>query len=104
MRGKAQRMIGRVMVGAALAAAAIAQATTAEASRPVPRTITGCVSGGELTSDDGYAIRVMGAGFEDYDLHRFEGRRIRIRGMLSPGDRFAIKGRPQNLGPCRGPR
>jgi len=98
-------MIERAMVGAALAVAAmLAQGTTAEASRPVPRTITGCVSGGELTSDDGYAIRVMGAGFEDYDLARFEGRRIRIRGMLSPGDRFAIEGRPQNIGPCRGPR
>ena len=98
-------MVGRATIGAALSVAAVlAQATTAEASRPVPRTITGCVSGGELTSDDGYVIRVMGAGFEDYDLARFEGRRVRIRGMLSPGDRFAIEGRPQNIGPCRGPR
>ena len=74
------------------------------ASRPVPRTITGCVSGGVLTSDNGYVIRARGPGFREYDLSRFEGRRIVVRGMLSPGDLFAVKSRPRDLGPCRRPR
>lgn len=73
------------------------------ASMPVPRTITGCVSGGVFTSDDGYVIRARGPGFADYDLSRFEGRRILVRGMLSPGDLFAVKRAPRDLGPCRRP-
>jgi hypothetical protein len=95
----------RTTAGAALATAAIvAVASTAHASMPVPRTITGCVIEGAFTSDDGYLIRAKRAGFEDYDLGGFEGRRIRVRGMLSPGDLFVVKGRPRDLGSCRRPR
>ena len=95
----------RAAIGAALiAAGGLMYAAPALASRPVPRTIVGCVSGGTFTSDDGYVIRATGPNFEDYDLGRFEGRRISVRGMLSPGDRFAVKSRPRDLGPCRGPR
>lgn len=95
----------RAVIGAALIAAGVLMcAAPALASRPVPRTITGCVSGGTFTSDDGYVIRAKGANFEDYDLGRFEGRRISVRGMLSPGDLFAVKGRPRDLGPCHRPR
>lgn len=97
--------MARTTAGAALAAATIfAGASAAQASMPVPRTITGCVVGGAFASDDGYLIRAKRAGFEDYDLRGFEGRRIRVRGMLSPGDLFVVKGRPRDLGPCRGQR
>ncbi len=71
---------------------------------PVPRTIAGCVEGNVFTSDDGYVIRPRQNGTEDYDLSRFEGRRIKARGMLLPGDLFHLKGRPRDLGPCRKPR
>ncbi|MEI2734700.1 MAG: hypothetical protein V9G24_07715 [Rhodoblastus sp.] len=87
---------------AALAALVVTgHAPVANASRPVPRTITGCVSGGVFTSENGYVIRAMGPEFQDYDLSRFEGRRIRVHGMLTPGDRFRVKSRPRDLGPCR---
>ena len=90
------------IVGAAvIAAGVVACWSPALASRPVPRTITGCVSGGVFASDDGYVIRARGPGFREYDLSRFEGRRIVVRGMLSPGDLFAVKSRPRDLGPCR---
>ena len=94
-----------MIVGAAvIAAGVLACGAPALASRPVPRTITGCVSGGVFTSDQGYVIRARGPGFAEYDLSRFEGRRIVVRGMLSPGDLFAVKSRPRDLGPCRRPR
>lgn len=86
-----------------IAGALFVSASAADASRPVPRTITGCVVGGTFTSDDGYVIQAK-SGYEDYDLGPFEGRRIRAKGMLSPGDRFQVKGRPRDLGPCRSPR
>lgn len=86
--------------GAALAAL-LATTPVAEASRPVPRAIAGCVAGGVLTSDDGYPIRLRAAGGAPIDLSRYEGRRIRARGLLSPGDIFVIRGRPLLLGPCR---
>lgn len=95
---------GATIRAALIVSATVALAATAEASRPVPRTITGCVSAGVFTSDDGYVIRARGAGFEEYDLSRFEGRRISVQGMLSPGDLFAVKRRPRDLGPCRRPR
>ncbi|MCB1537181.1 MAG: hypothetical protein KDJ44_21360 [Rhodoblastus sp.] len=94
-----------MIVGAAVIAAdVLACGAPALASRPVPRTITGCVNGGVFTSDDGYVIRARGPGFREYDLSRFEGRRIVVRGMLSPGDLFAVKGAPRDRGPCRNPR
>lgn len=89
---------------ALIAAGALAGGAQALASMPVPRTITGCVIGGVFTSDNGYVIRARGPGFAEYDLSRFEGRRIVVRGMLSPGDLFAVKRAPRDLGPCRRPR
>lgn len=63
------------------------------ASRPVERTVVGCVMNGNLYSirqggsaDAGpvaYLLRVEGL-----DLDPYEGRTVRVRGMLSPGDRF----------------
>lgn len=81
--------------------ALLATASMAEASRPVRKTITGCVSSGRLTSDNGYYIRVRESfGGPELDLGRYNGRRIRVRGLLSPGDRFVIESGPDVLGPC----
>lgn len=91
----------RLFPGALLAACVVMQAGAVHASRPVPRTIEGCVTQGVFTSDDGYVIRVRQDGFEAFDLAPFEGRRIRARGMLLPGDLFHLRGRPRDLGPCR---
>ncbi len=53
------------------------------ASRPVPKTITGCVINGSLHSSDGYEIRVR-----NHDLAPYEGKKIMVRGNLLPGDSF----------------
>ena len=102
--GKAPFSRARMATRIALIAGAIlASASAAHASRPVPRTIVGCVVDGTFTSDDGYVIQAKN-GFEDYDLSPFEGRCISVKGMLSPGDRFQVERRPRDLGPCRGAR
>jgi tetratricopeptide (TPR) repeat protein len=67
------------------------------ASRPVPRTLTGCVLGGQFYSihvnqDTGkpsqaYPIRFRGKP----DLSAYEGKTITVEGWLSPGDAFSLK-------------
>jgi hypothetical protein len=53
------------------------------ASRPVPKTITGCVINGILHSSDGYEM-----GVRNLDLAPYEGKRIQVKGNLLPGDSF----------------
>jgi hypothetical protein len=66
------------------------------ASRPVPKTITGCVVNGSLHSSNGYEIRVR-----NMDLVRYEGKRIKVSGNLLPGDNFhADKDSLKLLGEC----
>lgn len=58
----------------------------ASASRPVKKTVTACVIGGELHSGR-YVYRVRpDIGAADTDLRRFEGKRVRVKGFLLPGD------------------
>jgi hypothetical protein len=65
-------------------------------SRPVPKTITGCVTDGTLISSDGYEIRVR-----ELNLASYEGKRIQVRGNLLPGDNFfAEPGSVKVLGEC----
>lgn len=72
----------------------------AVASRPVPRTITGCVTSGSLHSSDGYEIRVR-----NLNLAPYEGKRIQLRGNLLPGDNFhADTDGLKVLGNCGGRR
>jgi hypothetical protein len=80
-----------------------------QASRPVPRTITGCVIKGQLYSIHKgvsettgqrspmvYPIRV-----QELDLRPYEGKTIQVQGNLLPGDRFfALPGTLRVLGPC----
>lgn len=59
---------------------------SALASRPVKKTVSACVQGGELIAD-GYTYRVRSsAASADTDLAPYEGRRIRVKGYLLPGD------------------
>lgn len=75
--------------------------TTAIASRPVPRTLQGCVINGVFITHDGYPIRTRNARHQPFDLRAYEGMEIRYSGALLPGDVFYGKGRPIILGPCR---
>jgi hypothetical protein len=79
------------------------------ASRPVARTITGCVIQGTLhsLSEAGVASAsrksptVYPMTVDDLDLTPYEGKKIRVRGQLLPGDRFSAD--PESvklLGPC----
>lgn len=93
-----RRVLALLLASAVLAGAFV----PAEASRPVRRTISGCVVDGTLVSDDGYRIRVTDSRTRRrVDLARFEGRRIRYTGSLLPGDVYFVQGRPAVLGPCR---
>lgn len=90
----------RVLVSAAMAMAALA-APPAQASRPVPRTITGCVTNGVLTSDDGYRISPMQKNHQPMPLAAYNGKRISAAGELLPGDHFYPNQAWKVLGPCK---
>jgi hypothetical protein len=81
----------------------------ADASRPVPRTITGCVIGGTLYSlypstseaTGKESVTVYRITVRDLNLQPYEGKKIRVRGKLLPRDRFyAEPGSVKVLGPC----
>lgn len=93
----------RSVFAAALAGTALALcAGPGYASRPVHKTITGCVTGGVLISDNGYTIRVRQSGDRKAaDLAPYEGLKIRYTGSLLPGDVFFVRGKPAILGHCR---
>lgn len=77
---------------------AVAPAT---ASKPVPKTIVGCVFGGNLISSDGYEIRPRYGDGRTIDLKKFEGRGVSISGDLLPGDAFILSKPPRDTGPCK---
>jgi hypothetical protein len=84
-----------------LAAASLAAwPQSAEASRPVRRTIVGCVLNGAFISHDGYHIRVWRSQHRRMDLSLFEGKEIRFSGVLSPGDNYVVQSDPEVIGPC----
>lgn len=75
-------------IAALTLAAALAVSGTAEASRPVPKTVTGCVIGGTFT-DGQYTYKVRsrsGSAIVETNIARYEGKLIRIQGSLLPGD------------------
>jgi hypothetical protein len=75
--------------------------TPALASRPVPRTIAGCVIAGAFISSDGYTIRPRYADGRETDLRPLEGRAVTISGALLPGDAFIVNTAPVDDGPCK---
>jgi hypothetical protein len=79
------------------------------ASRPVGRTITGCVIHGKLYSIHKGVAEATGKkttavyliNVRELNLAPYEGRKLRVHGNLLPGDRFTPD--PQSievLGPC----
>jgi hypothetical protein len=85
----------------AVFATAFVAITPAVASKPVPRTIVGCVTNGSFVSSDGYEIHPTTANGQAVDLRPFEGRQVTISGDLLPGDAFIVKKPPADTGPCR---
>ncbi len=81
---------------------ALAPVGQALASRPVPKTVTGCVVKGELFQEPyTYSVRREGAdGLVDVDLAPYEGRRIRVKGNLLPGDILVSKSIETLPGAC----
>ncbi len=78
------------------------------ASRPVARTLTGCVVGGTFYSVSEGAAQpgrstpvVYRISVQDMDLSRYEGQKLQIQGYLAPGDRFTPDRKSiRVLGPC----
>lgn len=73
----------------------------AAASKPVPKTIVGCVFNGSFVSSDGYEIRPRNADGREIDLRPFEGHQVTITGDLLPGDAFILKKPPAGSGRCK---
>jgi len=97
-RARPMRPMGRVAVMALLLS------VPAFASKPVERTLTGCVLGGAFYStEDTVAYRLSPRGV---DLAPLEGKAVKLRGWLSPGDAFALAdgGAPEVLAPSCGER
>ncbi|MBA3396435.1 MAG: hypothetical protein H0T89_27640 [Deltaproteobacteria bacterium] len=79
-------MLQRLMHIALVAGVVFAATPAAEASKGVARTLTGCVVDNAFYSVDGRAYRIGVPA--SLDLRPFEGKGVRLRGMLYPGDRF----------------
>ncbi|MEM5788389.1 MAG: hypothetical protein AAGU11_13835 [Syntrophobacteraceae bacterium] len=82
----------------------LAAAGFAHSSKPVYRSITGCVINGELyslraagqSSITVYPLKVRGL-----SLKRYEGQKVRVGGYLLPGDRFDANPKTLRIiGPC----
>lgn len=82
-------------------AAALVWLAIANASKPVPKTIAGCVFDGNLVSSDGYEIRPRYGDGRAPDLKKLEGRGVSISGDLLPGDAFILSKPPRDTGPCK---
>ncbi len=78
----------------------LAGITPAIASKPVPKTIVGCVHNGNFKSSDGYDIHPRNANGEAIDLRPFEGHKVTITGDLLPGDAFIVKKPTRDSGRC----
>ena len=82
------------LLASVAAASAFAFIAPAVASKPVPKTIVGCVANGIFVSSDGYEIRPSNADGREFDLRPFEGHQVTISGDLLPGDAFILKKPP----------
>lgn len=77
-----QRLVEIALVAALL----VTGAPAADASKGVARSLTGCVVDDVFYSVDGRAYRIGVPA--SLDLRPFEGKGVRLRGKLYPGDRF----------------
>ncbi len=94
----------------------LSQAYLSLASMPVAVKITGCIVDGYLLSEETdfgthryshkespYKIKAVDNNFKLVNFSSFEGKKIRVRGDLLPGDQFIIELESiENLGLCLG--
>jgi hypothetical protein len=80
----------------------IACSCWSHASEPIPRSLTGCVIEGVF-----FSVREDASGrkankiIADLDMGSYEGKKIVLRGMLSPGDRLQLNSKEvEILGDC----
>lgn len=88
------------LVAALAAATAFVGIAPAVASKPVPKTIIGCVFNGTFVTSDGYDLHPRYADGREVDLGPFEGHQVTISGDLLPGDAFIVKKPLRDSGPC----
>lgn len=70
-------------------------ATRAEASKPIPWTMKGCVTGGvfySIDKDSASAVKTMNG--KAIDLSKVDGKYIEVEGLLHPGDYFTPGDKP----------
>lgn len=98
----------RVVLAGIAMIAAFAWVKDAAASRPVSKTLSGCVIGGtfysveeSLPGEKKGAPTVYRITVREMDLAPYEGKKVVIKGQLLPGDRFTPDpGSLRVLGPC----
>lgn len=95
-----RRQFSNVLFVISAIASGLAGIVPAAASKPVPKTIIGCVFNGGFVSSDGYDIRPRYPDGREVDLQPFEGHTLTISGDLLPGDAFIVKTAPRDSGPC----
>jgi tetratricopeptide (TPR) repeat protein len=80
----------------------IACSCWSHASEPIPRSLTGCVIEGIFFSVRGDAsVRKANKIITNLDMASYEGKKIVLRGMLSPGDRLQLNSKEvEILGDC----
>jgi hypothetical protein len=83
------------------AASGLLAIAPAIASKPVAKTIVGCVFDATLISSDGYEIHPRHADGRAVDLRPFEARTVTISGALLPGDVLIVDKPPRDTGPCK---
>ena len=86
----------KAFIFASLSVFCFLAAADSEASRPVKRTITGCVTQGKLYSvykdaaqpAGKSSVRIYPIVVRGKQMTPYEGKKIRVNGYLQPGDRF----------------
>jgi hypothetical protein len=86
------------MVKVLVALFVVALGSRAEASKPIPWTMKGCVTGGQFYSIDNdrgaSAVKLM----KPLDLSKLDGKFIEVAGLLHPGDYFTPGDAPPVIG------
>lgn len=72
-------------------------AKNVEAGKPTPYEFQGCVLNGRMLSEEGYQFHP----FRPFKAARYEGKKIRVNGLLTSGDYYRVDEETlQVLGNC----
>jgi hypothetical protein len=73
----------------------------AHASKPIPWTMKGCVTGGVFYSVDGDSASIVKSMRKPLDISKLDGKHIEVAGLLYPGDYFTPGDAPPTVkGAC----